>query len=248
MFGCVSAWQLDGGNATIDCASDDAPSTSWRQRDDVVSETSTATPGAAVGRVGGEDGPMSRLPLRTRDELEDDAREVWDSITATRGSIVTDDGALMGPFNAWVTAPTVGGRLAELGAALRFESSVERRLLEVVIITVGARWRAEFEWWAHSRMALHHGVSQETVDAIARGETPAMPDDERIVHAVARQLLDDGHVDGETYDAARDLLGDRGVVEIVTLCGYYTLVSFTLNAFDVALPPGEAPTWPGQGG
>ena len=53
---------------------------------------------------------------------------------------------------------------------------------------------------------------------------------------------------GDTYDAARDLLGDRGVVEIVTLCGYYTLVSFTLNAFDVALPPGEAPTWPAEGG
>src|SRR6478735_5587692 len=183
---------------------------------------------------------MSRLPLRTREALDEAGREVWDSITATRGSIVTDEGALMGPFNAWVTAPGIGGRLAELGAALRFESSVERRLLEVAIITVGARWRAEFEWWAHSRMALHHGVSQEAVDAIARGEEPRLPEDERIVHAVARQLVDDGHVDQTTFDAARQLLGDRGIVELVTLCGYYTLVSFTLNAFDVALPPGEA--------
>jgi 4-carboxymuconolactone decarboxylase len=195
-----------------------------------------------------EDGAMSRLPFQTRDALDDDGREVWDSITATRGSIVTDDGALMGPFNAWVTAPAIGGRLAELGAALRFESSVARRLLEVAIITVGARWQAEFEWWAHSRMALHHGVSEESVDAIARGETPSLPDDERVVHTVARQLVDDGHVDPATYDEARRLLGDRGVVELVTLCGYYTLVSFTLNAFDVALPPGEEPTWPGATG
>src|SRR5580765_31081 len=139
---------------------------------------------------------MSRLPLRTRDALDDDGREVWDSITATRGSIVTDEGALMGPFNAWVTAPGIGGRLAELGAALRFESSIERRLLEVAIITVGAHWKAEFEWWAHSRMALHHGVSAEAVEAIARGEVPALPDDERIVYNVARQLVDNGHVDG----------------------------------------------------
>ena len=187
---------------------------------------------------------MSRLPLQTRDALGPDGQGVWDSITATRGSIVTDEGVLMGPFNAWVTAPGIGGRLAELGAALRFESSIERRLLEVAIITVGARWRAEFEWWAHSRMALHHGVSHEAVDAIARGETPDLPDDERAVHAVARQLVDDGHVDQATLDAARQLLGDRGIVELVTLCGYYTLVSFTLNAFDVALPPGEARTWP----
>jgi 4-carboxymuconolactone decarboxylase len=187
---------------------------------------------------------MTRLPLQTRDALDDDGREVWDSITATRGSIVTDQGALMGPFNAWVSAPGIGGRLAELGAALRFESSIERRLLEVAIITVGARWRAEFEWWAHSRMAVVHGVSQEVVDAIARGAAPPLRDDERVVHAVARQLVEDGHVDATTYDAARELLGDRGVVELVTLCGYYTLVSFTLNAFEVALPPDDAPTWP----
>ena len=124
---------------------------------------------------------------------------MWESITATRGSIVTDGGALMGPFNAWVTAPGIGGRLAELGAALRFESSIERRLLEVAIITVGARWRAEFEWWAHSRMAVQHGVSQEAVDAIASGATPPLPNDERVVHAVARQLVDSGHIDGATY-------------------------------------------------
>jgi 4-carboxymuconolactone decarboxylase len=140
-----------------------------------------------------EDVAMSRLPFPTRDDLDDHGREVWDSITETRGSIVTGEGTLMGPFNAWVNAPGIGGRLAELGAALRFESSVERRLLEVAIITVGARWQAEFEWWAHSRMALQHGVSQEAVAAIARGETPTLPDDERIVHAVARQLVDDGH-------------------------------------------------------
>ena len=187
---------------------------------------------------------MSRLPLRTRDELDDDGRAVWDAITATRGSLLTEEGALMGPFNAWVTAPGIGARLAELGAALRFESSIERRLLEVAIITVGARWQAEFEWWAHSRMALHFGVAQEAVDAIARGATPALPDDERIVHAVARQLAEGGHVDPATYDEARLLLGDRGIVELVTLCGYYTLVSFTLNAFDVPLPPGEQTVWP----
>jgi 4-carboxymuconolactone decarboxylase len=190
---------------------------------------------------------MTRLPLQTRETLDDDGREVWDAITASRGSIVADDGALIGPFNAWVTAPGIGGRLAGLGAALRFESSIERRLLELAIITVAARWQAEFEWWAHSRMALQHGVSQDAVDAIARGATPPLPDDERVVHAVARQLVDDGHVDRDTYDEARARLGDRGLVELVTLCGYYTLVSFTLNAFDAALPPGEATTWPGRG-
>ena len=93
------------------------------------------------------------------------------------------------------------------------------------------------------RMALRFGVSQEAVEAIAQGATPALPDDERMVHAVARQLVDDGHVDQATYAAARQLLGDRGMVELVTLCGYYTLVSFTLNAFEVPLPAGEETIW-----
>jgi 4-carboxymuconolactone decarboxylase len=191
----------------------------------------------------GEDGPVTRLPFPTRADLDERAGAVWDSFTATRPAIVTGDGTLMGPFNAWVVAPSFGERLAQLGVALRFETSIERRLLEVAIITVGARWRAEFEWWAHSRMALQHGVSQEVVDAIAQGSPAPFRDDERIVHAVATQLVDDGHIDPVTYDAARALLGDRGVVELVTLCGYYTLVSFTLNAFEVALPPGEERTW-----
>jgi len=187
---------------------------------------------------------MNRLPLRSRASLDDDGKAVWDSIATTRGSVVTDDGTLMGPFNAWVTAPGIGGRLAALGAALRFDSSIERRLLEVAIITVGAHWHAEFEWWAHSRMALQHGVSQDAVDAIGRGATPELPADERVVHAVARQLVEDGHVDDVTYEEARDLLGDRGIVELVTLCGYYTLVSFSLNAFDVPLPADATPAWP----
>jgi 4-carboxymuconolactone decarboxylase len=190
---------------------------------------------------------MDRLPMPTRDALDESGQAVWDSITASRGTITTEQGTLMGPFNAWVLAPGIGARLAELGAALRFESSVERRLLEVAIITVGAHWKAEFEWWAHSRMALHHGVSPEAVEAIAAGRTPTLPDDERIVHAVARQLTEDGHVDDETYRAAHELLGDRGIVELITLCGYYSLVSFTLNAFEVALPPDNEPVWPEAG-
>jgi 4-carboxymuconolactone decarboxylase len=187
---------------------------------------------------------MSRLPSLPRDQLDDEGRVAWDSIVATRSNIIAADGGLMGPFNPWVTAPGIGAKLADLGAALRFQSSIDRRLLEVAIITVGAHWRAEFEWWAHSRMARHHGVSPGVVDAIARGDVPAFEhDDERIVYTVARQLVDGGRIDESAYDAARQLLGDRGIVELVTLCGYYTLVSFTLNGFDVPLPPGETPTW-----
>ena len=173
------------------------------------------------------------------------ASELWDSIVIGRGDqVLTADGALAGPFNAFVTAPDAGRRLSALGATLRFGTSIERRLSEVAIITIGARWRAEFEWWAHAPMAREHGVAGAVVDAIGRGEDPPFEaDDERAVYLVARQLGVAGRVDQETYDAAHRLLGDAGMVELVSLCGYYTLVSFLLNAFTVPLPPDALPMW-----
>jgi 4-carboxymuconolactone decarboxylase len=189
---------------------------------------------------------MSRLPYLQRDDLDDAGRAVWDGLESSRGrSLVNEDGGLVGPFNAWVHAPVAGRRLSGLGATLRFETSIERRLLELAIIVVAAHWKAEFEWWAHARMAREHGVRGEVVDAIGRGETPAFDsDDEALVYDFARQLVLGGSVDDSTYAKAVDLLGHRGVVELVSLCGYYTLVSFTLNAFAVPLPPGAEPAWP----
>jgi 4-carboxymuconolactone decarboxylase len=191
---------------------------------------------------------QSRLPYLRYEELDADGRAVWDGVVGSRGGdLIGPEGGLIGPFNAFVHAPGVGRRLSSLGRVLRFETSIERRLSEVAIITVGARWKAEFEWWAHARMAREHGVAAAVVDAIARGEDPAFEaDDERVVYTVARQLTADGHLDQGAFAAARRLLGDDGVVELVSLCGYYTLVSFLLNAFTVPLPAGEAETWGGR--
>jgi 4-carboxymuconolactone decarboxylase len=195
---------------------------------------------------------VSRLPYLSRDDLGPEGQHVWDFIVGTRGSqMVNSDGGLVGPFNAFVHAPDLGQHLTSLGAAVRFGTSIERRLSEVAIITVGARWKAEFEWWAHTRMARNHGVSNAVVEAIGRGEDPPFEDDdERVVYEVARQLTQTGRLGQDAYDAAQRLLGDTGVVELVSLCGYYTLISFLLNAFAVPLPPGATPQWgeAGEGG
>jgi 4-carboxymuconolactone decarboxylase len=188
---------------------------------------------------------MGRLPYLRHDDLDPDRQRVWDSVVGSRGgALVNDQGGLVGPFNAFVHAPDVGARLSSLGRVLRFDTSIERRLTEVAIITVGARWQAEFEWWAHARMAREHGVADAVVDAIGRGEDPPFEAaDERTVYTAARQLTQTGRLDQEAYDAARQLFGDTGVVELVALCGYYTLISFLLGAFDVPIPPGAAPMW-----
>jgi 4-carboxymuconolactone decarboxylase len=193
---------------------------------------------------------VSRLRDLHRDELDPAGQDVWDKVVGTRGDqLVNSSGALIGPFNAFVHAPDVGRRLSSLGAVIRFGTSIERRLTEVAIITVGSRWKAEFEWWAHARMAREHGVPDAVVDAIGRGDDPPFAaDDERIVYAVARELTHDGQLSQPSYAAAHDLLGDGGMVELVSLCGYYTLISYLLNAFTVPLPPGAERMWSGSAG
>jgi 4-carboxymuconolactone decarboxylase len=181
----------------------------------------------------------------SRDQLSPEGQDVWDSILATRGSgAVSQQGWLTGPFNAFVQAPDVGQHLAALGAVVRFGTSVERRLAEIAIITVAARWQAEYEWQAHARAARELGVSDAVIDAIGRGEDPPFTaDDERVVHATARQLTETGHLSQDAYEAAQALLGDGGLVELVSICGYYTQVSFVLNAFAVSAPPGTKRQW-----
>jgi 4-carboxymuconolactone decarboxylase len=189
---------------------------------------------------------MNRLPYRSRDKLDDGAQALWDDLVATRGDqIVEEAGGLRGPFNAWVYAPKVGSRLAPLGVALRHDTSLDATLIELAILTVGAHFRAEFEWWAHAQMARRHGVGEDVIAALAAGQEPEFDDDkQRVVHQVVSELLETGRLSEATHATARSGFNDVQLVELVTLCGYYTLVSFTLNAFDVGLPAGVDPQWP----
>ena len=191
---------------------------------------------------------MNRLAYITEGDLDDEQREVWDSVTkGRRGAsldLINDEGGLIGPFNALLYGPKIGLRVSALGDALRFDSSLDRRLLELAVITVGAHWRANFEWWAHSRYAREAGVADDVIDAIAQGADPPIDrDDERTVYSFCRQLLNDSRVDDETYQAAVALLAERGVFELTALIGYYCLVSASLNVFRVSVPPGSEATW-----
>ena len=188
---------------------------------------------------------VSRLPYLRYDHLDARGQEVWDGVVGSRGGeLVNDQGGLVGPFNAFVHAPGVGQHLSALGGRIRFRTSIERRLSELAIITVGARWKAEFEWWAHARMAREHGVSDAVVDVIGRGgDPPFEAEDERVIYTAAREITGTSRLGQDTYDAAQRLLGNAGMVELVSLCGYYTLISYLLNAFTVPLPPGAQPQW-----
>ena len=193
---------------------------------------------------------MTRLSFLTRPDLDEDQATLWDALIDSRGrgvDLLDPNGAMVGPFNSWVHAPRIGRRLSSLGAHIRFRTSLERRLSEIAICTVGAHWHSEFEFFAHAPMAIEHGVSRAVTDALRDGRVPEFErEDERLVHAVVHQLLNNRRVDDDTYAAAQELLGERGLVELATTVGYYCLISMTLNLFEVALPDGEMPSWPDE--
>lgn len=190
----------------------------------------------------------SRATPITYDDATPEQRELFDEILASRGDPTTllgPDGALRGPFNHMVASPVLGKAMSGLGHAVRFEASVERRLQELAICTVGAHWRSNFEFWAHSRMAVAAGIDQGVIDALAEGREPSFErDDEAAVHALAAQLVSTGRVDEDRYDAVRDALGEQALIDLITTIGYYSLVSLTLNAHRIPLPEGNQPTWP----
>jgi 4-carboxymuconolactone decarboxylase len=194
---------------------------------------------------------MSRLADVRPADTTSAQKEVIDAIAGgVRGrhrpldSLLDERGGLTGPFNPWVHRPDLGIVVQSLGERLRFHGTLPGAAREIAILTVGAKWMAEYEWWAHCKVGRREGVSDETIDAIHRGERPRLSDPvDQAAHDFTAALLETGRVDPELYDAARTQLGDGGLVELVTLAGFYTLVSFTLNAFEVPLPAGEPCTF-----
>jgi len=195
---------------------------------------------------------MTRLPFIVGNQglgLSGDQQVIWNSVTSgQRGPadlFVRDDGGLHGPFNPALHAAATGRRITELGAALRFETQIDKRLLELAVCTTGAHWRSNFEWYAHRALAERQGVDPIALDAIERGDEPVLErDDEIAVYAFTRALLREGRVRDELYASAHVHLGDEGMVELTQLVGFYCLISFTLNAFEVELPDGVEPVWP----
>ena len=190
---------------------------------------------------------MSRLASLHKADLSGDALAIWERTTRMQSlDVLTEDGGLAGPFNAYMYAPEIGTRLADLGTALLTKTSIPRRTAELMVITVGARWKAEFEWYAHARMARENGVPDSVISAIGAGEEPSFDrEDDAAMYRVARELAETGRLEDATYEAAERVVGPRGMVEVTSLCGFYTLISFLLNAFDVPVPPGERAMWSG---
>ncbi|MEI9982111.1 MAG: serine hydrolase [Aliidongia sp.] len=174
------------------------------------------------------------LPVPAPEQMSPAQRHVVDAILAgPRGS-------LDGPFRAWLHSPELADRLQHVGEYVRFGNVLPRRLSEFAILITARHWTAQFEWYAHHPLALAAGLAPEIATAIAEDREPAaLQPDERAVYDFATQLHRTGRVGDTAYDAAKTAFGEQGVVDLVGICGYYTIVAMTLNVAEVGLPPGE---------
>jgi 4-carboxymuconolactone decarboxylase len=177
-----------------------------------------------------------RLPPIPDSEMTDAQRRV-------RAEIASGPrGGVRGPFDALLRSPALADRLQRLGAYVRFESSLPAPLAELAILVTARHWGAQYEWYAHRRLAERAGLAPGVADAIAEGCRPAALDpDEAAVYGFCRELHETKHVSDAAWNAARERFGERGVVDLIGTCGYYALVSMVLNATRHPLPEGVAP-------
>lgn len=192
---------------------------------------------------------MSRLPTLQPAEFTEAQRTLFENITrGKRGqrsaadSFLNPEGGLRGPFNAMLYSPKLGDPCQQLGAAVRFESALPSQVRELAILTVAAHWQAQYEWWAHEKIAREEGLDEASIAGVKAGTLPDTTSPVLVsVYRFARELLDRRKVSDRQYGETVALLGESSVVELVMLLGYYTLIAMTLNVFEVPLPAGQTP-------
>ena len=180
---------------------------------------------------------MSRLPALDEQSLTPEQAAVVDAIR--RGPRGANANATVGPFGVWLRSPAFASPAQELGAHCRFGAALPRDVSEFAIILTAKRWRAQFEFWAHARIALQEGIPEEVVEAVRTG-APLQLDrpDLALVHRLVSEYFETSRVSEGTYREALETFGEAGLVDLVGTVGYYGLVSATLNVFEVELPPG----------
>ena len=177
---------------------------------------------------------MTRLRQLAPGEMTPEQRKVYDDIVAG------PRGGIGGPFAAWLHSPALADRAQKLGEFCRFQTSLPPRLKELAIRVTARYWTAQFEWWAHARFALDHGVSPDIVEAIRERRKPVFVKvDEALIYDCSIALHEEHRLDDELFNAATKMFGAAGVVELIGILGYYTLVSMTLNVFEMPVPPGN---------
>lgn len=151
----------------------------------------------------------------------------------------TARGAVFGPFVPLLRSPDLLSPLQKTGEYLRYRSALPPRLSEFAILFVAKRWSQEYEWHVHAPIAAKSGVPPGHLAALAEGRRPdAMDADHATIHDFLAELFDHHAVSDTTYARALERFGERGVVDLTGLAGYYSTLAMVLNVARTPLPAG----------
>ena len=182
--------------------------------------------------------PAPRLVTPAEADMNEAQRTLLQAIrSGPRGASIMPQG----PFAVWLHAPEYGQLAQALGGFCRYQSSVPPRLSEFAILCTARLWRAQFEWYAHVNVAAKEGVKATTIADLRAGRVPkTAAKDERAIYDFIQEMYKAKRVSDRTYRRVLAVLGEKGVVELVGILGYYSSVSMTLNVFAMLPPEGEA--------
>lgn len=176
--------------------------------------------------------PNERMPALPRDRMDDAQRAAADELIAGPRK------GVKGPFIPLLRSPQLMARMQKVGEYLRFESGLSRRVNELVTCVVAREWTQQFEWAIHVPLAIAAGTAPEAIAALREGRRPTgMSPEEELAYEFTTELQRSRGVSDATYRAAVEAFGERGVVDLVGLVGYFTAIAMVLN---VAHTPPEA--------
>ncbi|RYG67134.1 carboxymuconolactone decarboxylase family protein [bacterium] len=179
---------------------------------------------------------MSRIPDLKRGELDPAGQQIFDDILAARGSMA-------GPFGIWMHSPEFTRRATQLGEFLRYQTTLEPRLSELVILITARCQKSEVEWSIHEPIARKARLSGDVIEALQADETPRFSDEaEKAIYDFCTELHRTHTVEESTLHQLTAAIGNKAAVEVTGLCGYYTMVAMTLNAFAVQTSPASGGT------
>ncbi|HEX7781999.1 MAG TPA: carboxymuconolactone decarboxylase family protein [Sphingobium sp.] len=187
-----------------------------------------------------------RLPLLTPDALTAEQKPLYEDMKAGIASdfnafrTITEDGALIGPWNAWLHEPQIGGAVWNLTKAMTAQASLADPVRQVAILVVGAHFDAAYELYAHIAVAEKQGMTDARLSTLVAGCRPTdLSDEEGCAYDVAFALCNGGVLPEPCYARALKLFGQHATNELIFLVGLYCMVSTTLNGFNVPVPERE---------
>ncbi|MBI1990793.1 MAG: carboxymuconolactone decarboxylase family protein [Betaproteobacteria bacterium] len=179
-------------------------------------------------------------PLVESEMSEAQLKAVREVASGPRGRLDPD-----GPSALLLRSPELMSRTQKVGEYLRFNSSLPRRLNEFAILITARQWNAQLEWFVHQPLAVKAGLAPAVAADLAQGKRPTgMTDDEEIVYQFCKELHETKTVSDPIFKAAVDKFGERGVIDLIGLTGYYTMLAMVLNVARQPLPNGAPPPLP----